>query len=266
MLGKLMKYEMKATARYFLPVYAAILVFSFFIGLRTYEGPYLSLLNGILPTALVLSLVGLAVITMIMVVKRFDSNLLGDEGYLMFTLPVKTSSLINSKLITSVLWIIISSLVFILSMVLVSWRYIDMAFIRETIRMISTEPYLVIVVLSLTFMTVVNFLLHVYASLSIAQGYSITRSRILGGTIVFVAITTIFNIIETLLLFVSGLLIDNNSQWITDLVDSLEFEYFADVISFFRVFLTVTLIYIFLKNILFYFITRYHLNKKLNLE
>ncbi len=266
MLGKLMKYEMKATARYFLPVYAAILVFSFFIGLRNYDGPILSLLNGILPSALVLSFVGLAVITMIMVVKRFDSNLLGDEGYLMFTLPVKTASLMNSKLITSVLWIIISSGVFVLSMLLVGWRYMDAEFIRETIQMILSEPYLVFIVLTLTLMTVVNFLLHVYASLSIAQGYTITRSRILGGTIVFVVISTMFNIFETFLLFLSGLLIDNNSQWFTDLVEKLEFERFADVLSFFKIMLTIVLIYITLKNILFYFLTKYHLNKKLNLE
>lgn len=35
----------------------------------------------------------------------FKSNLLGSEGYLMFTLPVKSGSIVLSKLITAVFWI-----------------------------------------------------------------------------------------------------------------------------------------------------------------
>lgn len=101
-----MKYELRSTARYFLPIYAAIIVFSMLIGIRGINDNYMYALNMILPMALGLSFMGLGVLTLIMVVKRFDSNLLGDEGYLMFTLPVKSSSIIFSKLLTSLIWVL----------------------------------------------------------------------------------------------------------------------------------------------------------------
>ncbi len=265
MLGKLMKYEIKATARYFLPLYAAIIVLSFFIGIRTYEGPFYSLLNGILPTALVLSFVGLAIITMILVVTRFDKNLLSDEGYLMFTLPVKTTSLINSKLFTSLIWIFSSFLVFILSIFLIGWRYFEVEFFKESFRVIFSEPFFLIILVLLLVMSIVNFLLQVYASLGVAQAYSVTKSRILGGTIIFVGIATFFNIIESVVAFLGALLFRDN-QWIQDMVLQMESNYFGDILPSLRILLTVVLLYTILKNILFYVLTKYHLNKKLNLE
>lgn len=42
--------------------------------------------------------------TIVLMVLRFYRNLMTDEGYLMFTLPVSTTELIFSKLIVSVVW------------------------------------------------------------------------------------------------------------------------------------------------------------------
>ena len=46
---------------------------------------------------------------------RFYRNFFTDEGYLMFTLPVKTSDLILSKMLVSILWRIISTAFIVLS-------------------------------------------------------------------------------------------------------------------------------------------------------
>lgn len=52
-------------------------------------------------------------------IQRFYKNLLGDEGYLMFTLPVKTWQNILSKLIFAVFWTISSGLVTIVSIIII---------------------------------------------------------------------------------------------------------------------------------------------------
>lgn len=109
MLGKLMKYEFRATAIYFLPIYAVLVLVS---GLR-YVVSLISerFSNGFsvfsefsLSAAYLLLAFGLAITTFIVIIIRFYKNLLGTEGYLMFTLPVSVSQNILAKLIPSVVW------------------------------------------------------------------------------------------------------------------------------------------------------------------
>ena len=107
MLGKLIKYEFRATARLFLPIYAAILILSGLVCLvnaLSDSGAELSFLTVILVLLYVLAAVGLAVTTVVVIVSRFYKNLLGSEGYLMFTLPVTTGQNILAKLIPAVCW------------------------------------------------------------------------------------------------------------------------------------------------------------------
>lgn len=265
MLNRLIKYELRATARYFLPVYGAILVFSLLIGLRDFNETFLSSLNIILPTALGLSLMGLGVMTLIMVVKRFDSNLLGDEGYLMFTLPVKVSSLMTSKLITSIIWVLCSYVIFMFSLLLITWRRFDLNELLEALRSFPMDPYLITLFILLILMGILQFLLQIYASLSIAQAYTITRSRILGGTIVFILFSIGINTVETLFAAGFAFFFEDNA-WIRELILKLESNNFQSVAVFFKTVFTIYLIYITLKNVIFYFLTKHHLEKKLNLE
>ena len=51
-----------------------------------------------------LALIAAVVTTVVLMILRFYRNLMTDEGYLMFTLPVSTTELICSKLIVSVVW------------------------------------------------------------------------------------------------------------------------------------------------------------------
>ena len=59
--------------------------------------------------------VAVAVVSVMTIVTRFTRNLLGREGYLMHTLPVTKRQLILSKLISSVVWMLCSSIVGIFS-------------------------------------------------------------------------------------------------------------------------------------------------------
>ncbi|NLX70323.1 MAG: hypothetical protein GX024_05425 [Clostridiales bacterium] len=128
MLGKLMKYEIKATARLFLPLYAALLVFSlinrflnpFAIGESINNINLQFTIRAISMTAYVLLLLGTLVMTVVIMIQRFYKNLLGDEGYLMFTLPVKTWQHIISKLLISMMWTILSFAVTASSIIIIA--------------------------------------------------------------------------------------------------------------------------------------------------
>lgn len=265
MLARLMKYEIKATARYFLPLYGAILILAFLIGIRDFGAPGMRLLNFILPTTLGFAIVALLVLTFLMVVKRFDANLLGDEGYLMFTLPVKTGSLLNAKLLVSLFWIVVSVLVFFASMLLITYQQLPFPFRMMGFRFLGEEPVFVLLVLSLALMSAVNFLLHIYASLSMAQAYSITKNRILGGVVVFIGIAILFNILESAGFLFLGML-SRRWDFIRVLLESIDRLGGQDTLNIVQWLLFFSLLYTVLKNVLFYAVTHYHLKHRLNLE
>lgn len=131
MLGKLLKYEIKATSMVFICMYLAIIGLSVFNKLfNTFNLQWGKAMTNCILVAL---FVALGVITVIMAVQRFNKNLLGDEGYLMFTLPVDTKQIIISKLLITLMWTVISGLVAIISFIILFSAYLDWHAIKEAI-------------------------------------------------------------------------------------------------------------------------------------
>ncbi len=109
MLGKLLKQDFRATARIMLPLYVAVPVLGLFTNLITHlcenqDGFLINAISMLVSFVFSLSLIAAVVTTIVLMVLRFYRNLMTDEGYLMFTLPVSTTELIFSKLIVSVVW------------------------------------------------------------------------------------------------------------------------------------------------------------------
>ena len=122
MLSRLMKYERKATARVMVPILLAVVILAGVLRLLAIWSGMIdhSKLLSVDPVNLVLSLVTIVFIlamvaapvaALVLMILRFKTNLLSDEGYVMFTLPVSSHALVWSKLLTSVLWFIASAAV-----------------------------------------------------------------------------------------------------------------------------------------------------------
>ena len=121
MLGKLIGYETKAFGRIMLPLYGAMLAFALFTGLSIRFLPE-DIMQG-LPGVLIFMLytflmLAIIIMTCVLSVTRFYKNLLGEEGYLMFSLPTDTATLIASKVISVVIWSTLSAIVAVLSIAL----------------------------------------------------------------------------------------------------------------------------------------------------
>ena len=105
MLGKLIKYDLKALAKILAPLWGVLLVMGLIFGISIRSN-----LDGIGNTMIVFSLVvivavivAIFVMNVIIVIQRFWKGLLQEEGYLMFTLPVTTRGLILSKVISALI-------------------------------------------------------------------------------------------------------------------------------------------------------------------
>lgn len=115
MLRKLLKHEFRATARVMIPLYLITVLLAvltrataLWAEMVTFDGMlgrnFLALLSGIIIFGFVLALIATFVVAVILAILRFRSNLMADEGYVMFTLPVSTHTLVWSKLIVSAVW------------------------------------------------------------------------------------------------------------------------------------------------------------------
>lgn len=120
MLSKLMKYELQASAKTFLPLYGVLLLFAlvnrllFNFSFGALQGIAITIYSGLM--------VAVAVLTIIVSIQRFYKTLLTEEGYLMFTLPVKTWQLVISRLFTAMIWVIASGIVALGSILIVNAR------------------------------------------------------------------------------------------------------------------------------------------------
>lgn len=139
---KLMKYELKAMLRTFIPLWCVILVLSLVNRLTLRIDGLAELWHGI-PAGLMLfayaiSILAAYIIAVVFLILRFYHGLLRDEGYLMFTLPVKTWQLICSKMFSAVILLVGTSLIALLSVMVLIVDNEVIKEIGELIKVMAT--------------------------------------------------------------------------------------------------------------------------------
>lgn len=120
MLRKLMKHEFRATGRIMLPLYLVLLVTAVGAnfttrGLLATEYRILDVLGVLLMAAFVCAIIGVCVMSMVVMVRRFYKNLLQDEGYVMLTLPASVHQQVWAKILVSSVWFVATAAAVILA-------------------------------------------------------------------------------------------------------------------------------------------------------
>lgn len=107
MLGKLLKNEFIATGRIMGALYAVVAVIMAYV-LGSYYIAKDTASTGQMLGIMVLLLISSCsfILTAVVMITNFQKSLYGDQGYLSFTLPVKGSTLLISKIITSTVWFV----------------------------------------------------------------------------------------------------------------------------------------------------------------
>lgn len=108
MLGKLLKNEFKSTAHRVSWIYmvggATLLILLLgYVTDKTWLGALASLILMVVGAIVLL-------VTLVAIVNQYNKSMFGAEGYLTFTLPVSSRSLLTSKLAVSTVWILLSYL------------------------------------------------------------------------------------------------------------------------------------------------------------
>jgi hypothetical protein len=261
MLGKLMKHEMKAVSRLLFPIYMVLIVFT--IAARIVVSLHFEGVFEIIPGAVIglytLSIIAIFVVSFVIIIIRFYKNMVTDEGYLMFTLPVKPYQLINSKLIISLFWTILSIIAVLLSIGIVVATPENLVSFRsgfaDLMRDIRNELGIANTVLLwfelplMAFTAAINGILCVYACIAIGQLFS--GHKVLGSFVAYIVYIVVMQVLSVVFMIVAGNVFP---------------VYFNQAAAITTVLLPVTILWTIVLSVIFYIVTNYIFNKKLNLE
>ena len=212
MLIKLFKHEMRATAKTFMWLYIAFAAISIvsalvgpwspmFMGTNIYSSSSasVSVQPNAIPSAvqvIVISLyflaaVAIGIVTLVVIILRFYRNLLGDEGYLMMTLPASREEHILSKLLAAIIWSMCSMVLIILSILLfiaVSGHFGEVIkAINESILAGMPVGRWIFQVVLMMIISTLSGILMLYASMAI--GPNLLRNRVGGSILAFIIIS-----------------------------------------------------------------------------
>ena len=267
MLGKLIGYETKAFGRIMLPLYGAMLAYALFTGLSIRFAPNHALEG--LPAVLIFMLytflmLAIIIMTCVLSVTRFYKNLLGQEGYLMFSLPTDTATLIASKVISVVIWSTLSSVVSMLAIALSVLGGGGLAPFKDIVEFFSypeawEQLPSVLGVLILTALIVIvstaASIVRIYAGIAI--GHQFNDHRILFSIVALVA----FNVIGTIL---TSILSATGNYF--GLFDSISKIFEADTLAGIYAAMGSAIVFLLVQVLFFGAMTWFLLDRKLNLE
>ena len=219
MIAKLTKYEFRSSIKIMAMIWGALIVVSILLALTnpisdvnplsddmsdaSGLAEILTVTAGILYAMVACAIV---VVTVFIIIQRFYSSLLGDEGYLINTLPVKMWQLITSKGIAAACLVIISFLVGVISVLIIA--HPDFGWLFEQFRRVLDEipdkPLFVLIVIEgiiLCVLGIVKSIYQIYASISLGQ--LLNRHRLLGSVGAYIGISVALTIISSIFIFMS---------------------------------------------------------------
>ncbi len=260
MLGKLLKYEFKATSRILIPLYLILLITTginrLILLLDIFEGS-LMIIPAIMKALFMLSVITIFITAFILMIYRFYKNLLSDEGYLMFTLPAKTHQLIISKYLATLTWLLVSIIIIIGSAVLAigTPENIKLVLNRLNEFLLQFEASgnnITVTIITLLLFCLTSFITYIsliYASIAIGQLF--TKNRLVGAFVSYIGISTLMQLLLLLLLVMTNVF----RSIITNGNNMIPLKLLLGII-----------VYQFVVSIIFFITTNTIFQKKLNLE
>lgn len=274
MLKKLLRYDLKSVFKYWWIAAIASFCISILgggsIATLASEHNDSALLTAGAGIGVFITIMGLCAFTLsatILIFVRFYKNFFTDEGYLTFTLPVRRSQLINSKLIMSILVNFSTLLVFLIDIIFMLSIGLGNEIILEEIPaelvklfnlidlkasiyiFIYTIEFLIFLLLSSATATLFMFCCITFASIITKKAKVLTAIGIY-----YVATSVVSSITQFLYLFGIGAF----SKWFTGLPDNM----YAPIVAAIAL---LIISFVGLIGILLYLLMYWMLDRKLNL-
>ena len=277
MLGKIIKYDMKAMNRFLIIIHAFLLIYAFFIrilitgrltanNVHNFGNTYFLILGLTVSFGIIL-LTCVAFATSIIIAVHFYKSTYSDEGYLTHTLPVKKGTLLIAKVIAGTIWCIIDIIGLFAAIYIAAWvPYVkdslsgNKALLMEIFGLGSHLGVFGSIAFYIFFIiagTVANVILY-YACISLGQIF--TGHRVFGAVAMYFIVTFVESISCFLIFIPLGLL---NTQAVT--IGTSTTLYMSTPSQYMLGLLGISLALMVIWSVILYIITYYRLNRRLNL-
>ena len=185
MFWNLVRYEFKNVNKWYLTLYAAVLVLSVLIGIQaqTYNNlpvkesqPVLLFFLATVFGGLMLTL---GISTLFLIIKRFKGSVYDRQGYLTLTLPVSEHHIITAKLIGAFIWSVISTAVLLLCIYIMLLSTNSDEVQLSTLLSFVAEHFTGFGLTVLSFLlSTISFILCIYLAISIGQLFNEYRTAL----------------------------------------------------------------------------------------
>ena len=201
MFWNLVRYEFKNVNKWYLALYAAVLVLSVPLGMQGHYYNYISFKDSqpflFIFLALVFGglIITLGISTLFLIIKRFKGSVYDRQGYLTLTLPVSEHHIITAKLVGAFIWSVISTAVLALSafiiLILTASNWFE---ISDLISLAGTYlPQLSLMGVSFLLSTI-SGILCIYLAISIGQLFNEYRTAL--AIVAYIGILIVIGFIE----------------------------------------------------------------------
>ena len=209
MLGRLFKYELKATSKVLVPIYIAFIAITIIsrvsIDLQVDEGSLWSFINGMGLFVFIISAIAMFVATAIVIIWRFYRNTSSDEGYLLFTLPVKVDYIIISEFLCALIWGFLMSVFAVLGIFLMIFNrnvddnIINFSYFGNILSSLTADGikaifYLFLDILISTFQEIMS----IYCAISLASLFN--KHRLIFSATFYIGLLIVVNAFSILIM------------------------------------------------------------------
>ena len=201
MFWNLIRYEFKNVNKWYLALYAAVLVLSALIGIQaqTYNNLPVKESQPVLLIFLALVFGGLMITlgisTLFLIIKRFKGSVYDRQGYLTLTLPVSEHYIITAKLVGAFIWSVISTAVLLLCIYIMLLSTNSNEVQLSTLLSFVGEHFTGFGLTVLSFLlSTISFILCIYLAISIGQLFNEYRTAL--AVAAYIGIRIVIGIIE----------------------------------------------------------------------
>lgn len=274
MLSKLIKYEIKATKRIMIPAIIALICVSVLngvlVGISTnnilHDSIIYNIFSAVSVSVYMLGIMAILILAAVLSIIRFYKADLSNEGYLTHTLPINIGNEILSKVIVGTLWVILTGVAIIISVLcLVMFSSIfdfasldinDVINIKRAFTIYGSDIAKVLLIMFYLLLIIIlgcsNKILAVYSAMAV--GFSFNKNKILLSFVSYIAISVLTTILTIILgvIFVSPLY-----NFLNNTLSPIAMAHlvFVGLIAF-----------LLILNIIYFFIVKFFFERKLNLE
>ncbi|MDE7063828.1 MAG: hypothetical protein K2O73_11395 [Lachnospiraceae bacterium] len=274
MLGKVMKHEFLDTGRVMIPLNLGaigVLILGIMIECLNFQGDMLVILKIATILLYVFALMILSVISYIYLAVRFYKSMFGSESYLTHTLPVGSFAKLNGKLLVALIWMLVNSAVCALSviaLIAVALKQADVTVPWGEVEqildiMFHMSPAALVAWCVLIFgVSSLQSLLMIYVSMSVGQLFQ--KHKIGASVLTYVIIYVVLQVISATVSATKSIALFE----VSDSMDMIDpgFTMGYQMGDFYKDLLGMSLIMSVVCVVVFYGVTAYICNRKINLD